>query len=143
MKCNDAGLALIKRAEGLKLDSYRCPANVATIGYGHTGPDVRIPMTITPGEAERLLHEDVARFEDGVTNILCGCPTSSNQFSAMVSLAYNIGLGKFATSTVLKKHKLGNYLGAADAFLLWNRGGGQVLKGLQNRREQERELYLR
>lgn len=142
MKINDAGLALIKRAEGLRLDSYRCPAGVATIGYGHTGPDVRIPMTITPGEAERLLHEDVARFENGVTNCLCGCPTNSNQFSAMVSLAYNIGLGNFATSTVLKRHKLGNYALAANAFLLWNKANKKVLPGLTERREDERELYL-
>ena len=142
MTINDAGLALIKRAEGLRLDSYRCPAGIASVGYGHTGPDVRIPMTITPGEAERLLHEDLARFENGVTNCLGGCPTNSNQFSAMVSLSYNIGLGKFATSTVLKRHKLGNYQGAADAFLFWNRGGGKVLPGLETRREAERMLYL-
>jgi lysozyme len=142
MQINDRGLALIKRAEGLKLDSYRCPAGIATVGYGHTGPDVRIPMTITPGEAERLLLEDVARFENGVTNCLCGAPTNANQFSACVSLAFNIGLAKFATSTVLKKHKLGNYQGAADAFLLWNRGGGRILPGLAARREAERELYL-
>jgi lysozyme len=61
VKINDAGLALIKRAEGLRLDSYRDAVGIATIGYGHTGPDVRIPMTITPGEAERLLYEDLAR----------------------------------------------------------------------------------
>jgi lysozyme len=142
MRINDAGLALIKRAEGLKLDSYRCPAGIATVGFGHTGPDVRIPMTITPGEAERLLHEDLARFENGVTNCLCGVPTNSNQFSAMVSLAYNIGLGNFATSTVLKRHKLGNYAAAANAFLLWNKANKQVLPGLTRRREDERELYL-
>jgi lysozyme len=142
MRINDAGLALIKRAEGLKLDSYRCPAGIATVGFGHTGPDVRIPMTITPGEAERLLHEDLARFENGVTNCLCGVPTNSNQFSAMVSLAYNIGLGNFATSTVLKRHKLGNYAAAANAFLLWNKANTQVLPGLTRRREDERELYL-
>jgi lysozyme len=142
MKINDAGLALIKRAEGLKLDSYRCPAGIATVGYGHTGPDVRIPMTITPGEAERLLHEDLARFENGVTNCLAGQPTSSDQFSAMVSLSYNIGLGNFATSTVLKRHKLGQYAGAANAFLLWNRAGSRVLPGLVTRRQDERSLYL-
>ena len=142
MQCNDAGIALIKRAEGLRLDSYRDAVGIATIGYGHTGPDVRIPMTITPGEAERLLHEDLARFENGVTNCLCGCPTSSNQFSAMVSLAYNIGLGNFATSTVLKRHKLGQYAAAANAFLLWDKAKGRVLPGLTKRREDERELYL-
>lgn len=142
MRINDAGLALIKRAEGLRLDSYRCPAGIATVGYGHTGPDVRIPMTITPGEAERMLHEDLARFENGVTNCLCGAPTNSNQFSAMVSLAYNIGLGNFATSTVLKRHKLGDYDMAANAFLLWNKAKKKVLPGLVRRREDERELYL-
>lgn len=142
MKCNDAGLALIKRAEGLRLDSYRCPAGVATIGYGHTGPDVRIPMTITPGMAERLLHDDVSRFETGVTACIGNAPTTSNQFSACVSLAYNIGLGNFATSTVLKQHKAGNYANAANAFLKWNKGGGNVLPGLVARRENERELYL-
>jgi lysozyme len=139
---NDAGLALIKKAEGLKLDSYRCPAGIATVGYGHTGPDVRIPMTITPGEAERLLHEDLARFENGVTNCLGGRPTNSNQFSAMVSLSYNIGLGNFATSTVLKRHKLGKYQAAGDAFLLWNKANKKVLPGLESRREAERLLYL-
>jgi lysozyme len=142
VKINDAGLALIKRAEGFRLDSYRDAVGIATIGYGHTGPDVRIPMTITPGEAERLLYEDLARFENGVANCLCGCPTNSNQFSACVSLAFNIGLGNFATSTVLKRHKAGSYANAANAFLLWNRAGNKVLPGLTERRENERELYL-
>jgi lysozyme len=142
MKINDHGLALIKRAEGLRLDSYRDAVGIATVGYGHTGPDVRIPMTITPGEAERLLHEDVTRFENGVTNCLGGCPTNSDQFSAMVSLSYNIGLGNFATSTVLKRHRLGNYAMAANAFRLWNKAKGKVLPGLTKRREDERALYL-
>ena len=142
MKTNDAGIALIKRAEGLRLDSYRDATGVASVGYGHVGPDVRIPMTITPGEAERLLYEDLARFENGVTNCLCGCPTSSNQFSACVSLSYNIGLGRFATSTVLKRHKLGQYAGAANAFLLFNKAHGRIFPGLVDRREAERALYL-
>lgn len=142
MKMTDAGIALIKRAEGLRLDSYRDAVGIATVGYGHTGPDVRIPMTITPGEAERLLIEDLARFQTGVETCCGSCPTTDNQFSAMVSLAYNIGLGNFATSTVLKRHKLGNYAGAANAFLLWNKAGGKVLPGLTKRRADERELYL-
>ena len=142
MRINDAGLAIIKRSEGLRLEAYRCPAGVLTIGYGSTGPHVKQGMTITPGQAERLLHEDLARFESGVTNCLCGAPTNSNQFSAMVSLAYNIGLGSFATSTVLKRHKVGNYALAANAFLLWNKANKKVLPGLTRRREDERELYL-
>jgi lysozyme len=142
MTINDAGLALIKRHEGLRLDSYRDSVGIATVGYGHTGPDVRIPMTVTPGEADRLLQDDLARFENGVSNCLCGCPTNSDQFSAMVSLAYNIGLGNYATSTVLKRHRAGQYAGAANAFLLWKKAGGKVLPGLVSRREDERALYL-
>lgn len=141
MTINDAGLALIKQAEGLRLEAYRCPAGVLTIGYGCT-TNVHTGMVITPGEAERRLHEDLALFENGVTNCLAGQPTSSDQFSAMVSLSYNIGLGNFATSTVLKRHKLGQYAGAANAFLLWNRAGSRVLPGLVTRRQDERSLYL-
>ncbi len=140
MRINGKGLALIKGFEGLRLDAYRCPAGVATIGYGSTGAHVRMGMSITPGRAEELLLEDLARFETGVA-AMAGAVTS-DQFSAMVSLAFNIGLGKFATSTVLKRHKLGNRVGAGNAFLMWNRGGGQILKGLIRRREAERALYL-
>ena len=99
-------------------------------------------MTITPGEAERLLQKDIARFETGVTAMVSGVPTSENEFSAMVSLAFNIGLGAFATSTLLKRHKAGNKIGAANAFLMWNRAGKRVLPGLIRRREAERALYL-
>ena len=139
---NEKGLELIKSFESLRLDSYRCPAGIATVGWGHTGPDVRIPMTITLEEAETLLKGDVARFERGVEAMIANAPTTDDQFSAMVSLSFNIGLGKFATSTVLKRHKLGNHVGAANAFLMWNRAGGQILKGLMRRREAERKLYL-
>jgi lysozyme len=139
---NEKGLALIKRFEGLRLDSYRCSANVATVGYGHTGPDVRIPMTITVGEAERLLAADLARFEAGVTAMVGSVPTSEDEFSAMVSLAFNVGLQAFATSTLLKRHKAGNKIGAANAFMSWIFANKKKLPGLVRRREAERELYL-
>jgi len=142
MKINDKGKALVKRFEGLKLEAYRCPAGVLTIGYGSTGPHVKTGMVITPGEADRLLDQDLRRFEVGVEAMLGNVPTSEDEFSAMVSLAFNIGLGRFATSTLLKRHKLGNKIGAANAFLMWNKAGGQVLKGLMRRREAEKALYL-
>lgn len=142
MKMNDKGRALVRHFEGLRLDSYRCPAGVATVGYGHTGPDVRIPMEITAGEAERLLDSDLARFESVLTAMLNGVETSEDEFSAMCSLMFNIGPGRFATSTLLKRHKLGNKMGAANAFLSWIFGGGRKLPGLMRRREAERELYL-
>jgi lysozyme len=133
---------LIKRFEGLRLDSYRCSAGVATVGFGHTGPDVRMGMTITPGEAERLLAKDLARFETGVTAMLTGVPTTEDEFAAFVALSFNIGLHAFARSTVLRRHKQGNKVGAANAFLMWNKAGGRILPGLVRRREAERELYL-
>lgn len=141
-RINDAGLALVKRFEGLRLEAYRCPAGILTIGYGSTGPHVREGMIITPGEAERFLMLDLRRFEHGVDAMTDMVPTNDNQFSACVCLAFNIGLGAFATSTVLKKHKRKDYIGAANAFLLWNKARGVVLKGLVKRREDERSLYL-
>jgi lysozyme len=142
MKINDKGKALVKRFEGLRLEAYKCPANVWTVGYGSTGPHVKRDMVITPGEAERLLDKDLERFEVGVEAMLCGADTSSDEFSAMVSLAFNIGLGAFATSTLVKRHKMGNHTGAANAFLSWKMAGGRVLAGLLRRREAERRLYL-
>lgn len=141
MKINNAGLALIKRSEGLRLEAYRCPAGVLTIGYGCT-TNVRTGMVITPGEAERRLLADLRRFEQGVSVLTEGVPTTENQFSALVSLAYNIGLANLATSTLIKKHRAKDYAGAADQFLRWNRAGKRVLPGLVKRRAAEREIYL-
>jgi lysozyme len=139
-KINDRGLALIKSFEGCELTAYRCPAKVLTIGYGSTGSHVKEGMTITEEEAEALLRKDLARFEAGVS-ALAGI-SSDSQFAAMVSLAFNIGLNAFAGSTVLKRHRLGNRMGAANAFMMWNKAGGRILKGLIRRREAERKLYL-
>jgi lysozyme len=141
-KINAAGRELVKSFEGLRLDAYRCPAGILTVGFGSTGPHVKEGMTISLDEAETLLSADLARFERGVEAMTETVPTSDDQFAALVSLAFNIGLGAFAGSTVLKRHKLGNRIGAANAFLMWNRAKGQVLKGLTRRREAERRLYL-
>ena len=92
-RINSAGLVLIQSFEGLRLTAYRCPAGVWTIGYGHTGPDVNPGQRITPAEAEALLRGDLDRFESGVAAAVGNAPTTDNQFAAMVSLAFNIGLG--------------------------------------------------
>lgn len=139
MKIGDKGLALIKRCEGMRLDAYLDGGGVPTIGYGST-LGVHMGMSITPGEAERRLIDDLARHD--ITPYLDGCATTQNQFDAMTSLAFNIGLGRFNGSTVLKRHRQGNYSRAADAFLLWRYDNGRPVKGLLSRREQERELYL-
>ncbi len=144
-RINAAGLAIIKRNEGCVLHAYPDPATGGdpwTIGYGHTGPEVRPGLEINQAGAEQLLRQDLAKFEAGVLAYLGGAPATDNQFAAMVSLAYNIGLGHFLTSTVLRLHKAGDYQGAADAFAMWNKAGGRVLKGLTRRRAEEAKLYL-
>lgn len=143
---NQATIDLIKRNEGCILHAYPDPATNAepyTIGYGHTGPDVHLGLVITQEQAEDLLKQDLNKFEDGVDDLLAeNASTSDNQFGAMVSLAYNIGLGNFQHSSVLRYHNSGATQKAADSFLLWNKATGKVMRGLTRRRQEERQLYL-
>ena len=140
---NQEGLELIKVFEGCELKAYRDAVGVLTIGYGSTGGHVKVGMTITRVEAEQLLREDLQRFEVGVDQRLGDTEVTDNQFSAMVSLAFNIGLANFSGSSVLRRILAGNVQGAADAFLMWNKAGGKELKGLTRRRAAERELFLK
>ena len=139
MNIGTKGLALIKRFEGLRLKAYLCPANVWTIGYGSTGPHVKPGVEITEVQAEQLLRDDLARFEKAVSD---AAPNATqDQFDAMVSLAFNIGIAGFQKSSVLRLHKAGRHQAAADSFALWNKGGGRVLPGLVRRRADEAHLY--
>jgi lysozyme len=138
---NRATVELIKRNEGCRLAAYQDSVGVWTIGYGHTGDDVTEGLQISQDQAEQLLRQDLEKFQDGVDDAIAG-DTSDNQFGAMVSLAFNIGLAHFKTSTVLREHNAGHYQTAADAFLLWNKAGGRVLPGLDRRRREERDQYL-
>ncbi len=140
MKTSSEGIALIKQFEGCELTSYLCPANVWTIGYGHTGSDVTRGLKITQEAADILLKRDLLKFEAAVDR--AAGVAYQHQFDAMVSLCYNIGPTAFAKSSVARLHKNGQYDSAAQAFLLWNKGGGKVLPGLVKRRNAERNLYL-
>lgn len=138
-RINQAGLDLIKSFEGLKLKAYLCPAKVWTIGYGSTGSHVKPGMAITEAEAERLLRDDLDRFEDAIA---AAAPNATdNQFAAMVSLAFNVGVTAFLKSTVLRKHLAGDHMGAATAFGMWVKAGGVKLAGLVRRRAAEAQLY--
>lgn len=141
---NPAGKAIIKLAEGLRLVAYLCPAGVWTIGYGST-KGVRKGMRITKEEAEVLLDKDLESFERDVEKLV-PASTTANEFSAMVSLAYNIGVANFRGSSVLRGHVAGNRKGAAGSFALWNKarvkGVLTVLPGLTKRRAEEAKLYL-
>lgn len=143
MEMSFFGRNLIKRNEGCRLTAYRDVGNVLTIGWGHTGPDVYEGMTITQEQADQMLDERLDReFGAAVTKAIGDAPTTQDQFDAMVSLAYNIGVGGFRKSSVLRYHLRGAYIAAADCFRLWNKVAGRVNKGLVRRREEERALYL-
>ncbi len=133
---------LIKSFEGCRLTAYQDVVGVWTIGYGDTGPSVYAGVTITQAEADRRLHERVTNeFGAGVGHAIGTAVTTSNQFGSMVSLAYNIGLGNFVKSSVLRYHLAGDYTSAKMAFLMWNKAAGRVFVGLIRRRKAEAALY--
>lgn len=143
MKLSQRGIDLIKQFEGYSSKAYPDPATGGapwTIGYGTT-KGVKPGMVITAEQAEKMLRDDVAKFEPGVSAML-KVPTTQGQFDAMVSLAYNIGLGNFGKSTLLRKHNEKCYSCAAGQFPVWNRAAGKVMNGLTRRRNAERAMYM-
>ncbi|MCP5432793.1 MAG: lysozyme [Alphaproteobacteria bacterium] len=145
MKINHDGLELIKTFEGLRLQAYQDAVGVWTIGYGHTRT-ARPGKQITESDAEDLLRQDLDGFEDAVSRLV-KVPLNENEFSALVSLTFNIGEGAFSKSTALKRLNAGDRKGAADAIEWWNkvRQGGQFveLRGLTRRRAAEKALFLK
>jgi lysozyme len=141
MKTSEVGVNMIKHFESCKLESYIDAVGVLTIGYGHTGADVRPKQHITPTEAERILRDDLSRFERSVERSLTRVVNVA-QFDACVSLAFNIGAGAFGSSTLLKKINANDMGGASNQFLVWVRGGGKTLPGLVIRRMAERLCFL-
>jgi lysozyme len=143
MKMSKPGVQMLKSFEGLSLKAYEDVGGVWTVGFGSTGLHVIPGLEITERIADKFLYGDLRRFEEGV-NILCeGVALTQNQFDALVSLAFNIGLGRLQGSTLLKKLKSGDVAGAADQFLRWNKVDGRVVRGLTERRKKEREWFLK
>jgi len=159
MKVSDAARAMIKHHEGVRMRPYRCPALLWTVGVGHVIDPTHIAVKfderrnlpipegwdrqLTMGEVDALLAQDLARFERGVARL---CPSAVNhqgQFDALVSFAFNVGLGNLQRSSLRMKHNRGDFDEAADEFMKWSKAGGKVLKGLVNRRLDEQRLYLR
>ena len=132
---------LIKKWEGCKLKAYQCPAGVWTIGYGATGEGISAGVVWTQRMADERLQKDLERFEKGVRELV-KVPITENQFAALVSFAYNLGLHNLKRSGLLKLLNHEKYAQAADQFLLWNKVGSYVVKGLTNRREDERKVFL-
>lgn len=153
MKISENGKALIKEFENLEVIAYPDPGTGGapwTIGWGHTGPEVKPGLTWTRTQAEQALNNDLAQFERDVTQLV-KVKINQNQFDALVSFAFNVGSDIDADdiaeglgdSTLLKKLNAGDYDGAADEFPKWNKAAGKVLKGLTRRRNAERDLFLK
>lgn len=149
MKANQTsqkGLNLIKSFEGLSLKPYLCPAGIPTISYGLTyysnGTKVKLTdKPITQQEADTMLMNALKHYEQGVDSFTTDS-VNQNQFDALVSFAYNCGLGNLKSSTLLKKVNANpNDPTIRQEFLKWNKGGGKVLPGLTKRRTAEANLY--
>lgn len=143
MKISNTGINLIKGFEDLRLKAYDDGVGVWTIGYGTTsinGVKVKKGDTCTAEQAKAYMAQDLKKFESAV-NTAVKVPLNQNQFDALVSLTYNIGIGAFKDSTLLKKLNAKDFKGAAAQFDRWNKGGGKVMQGLVNRRAKERNLF--
>ena len=158
MQTSEEGIDLIKAFEGCHSSPYKCPSSLWTIGYGHVlypeqarlKTDDRASYPLRPehnrvwdaDEIDALLAEDLHRFEAGILRL---CPASADNdrhFAAIVSFAFNVGLGNLQASTLRMKYNRGDFEGAADEFLKWRKSNGVVLAGLERRRKAERYLFL-
>ena len=147
---NQATVELVRSFEGLYLEAYRDEVGIWTIGYGHTGL-VHNDGTVKQGrilkdenEAKELLAYDLGVFSQGVEKLLLSRPReeiNDNQFGALVSFAFNLGLGNLGKSTLLQRINARDYLGSLPEFAKWNKAGGKVLRGLTRRRLSEAALF--
>ena len=146
MKTSKAGLDLIKQFESFRAAPYLCSAGVPTIGYGTTvypnGIKVKLSdQKITQQLAETFLQHHVNAIEKDVSRLV-KVTLSQNQFDALMSFVYNVGLGAFRDSTLLKLLNAGDIDGASKQFERWNKAGGKIVDGLTNRRNAEKALFL-
>jgi lysozyme len=146
MKPSKQCFELIKKYEGYSGIAYLCPAKVPTIGWGSTmydnGEPVKIGDVISKARAEDLLNYEVRHFADKINRLELGL--NQNQFDSIVSLVYNIGIGAFRKSTILRLISQNpNSLDIAVQFGRWIYGGGKMLPGLVKRRADEMELYYK
>lgn len=140
MKTSIVGVNLIKEFEGCKLTAYKDSVGIPTIGIGTT-LGVKMGMCITESQAIEFLERDLAKFEKAI-NEAVKVQISQPMFDALACFTYNVGPGAMAKSTLIKKLNAGDFKGAADAFMSWDKAGGRQLAGLTRRRAAERDLFL-
>lgn len=159
MNVSPQAIRTIKHHEGVRLKPYRCPALLWTIGVGHVLYPEQGRLKLedrkgyalrdadnrvwTQAEVEALLRSDLARFESGVARMCPAAASHQGRFDALVSFSFNVGLGTLQRSTLRAKFNRGDFDGAASEFLKFTKGGGKVLKGLVNRRNDEVAMYGR
>ncbi|EJF91697.1 lysozyme [Bartonella tamiae] len=145
-KINQTGLDHIKQWEGLRLNAYRDVAGVWTIGYGHTAaagePKPKAGMKMSEKEAETILIQDLTQYEQTVENAVT-VTLNDHQFATLVSFTYNVGIGAFRRSTLLKKLNKGDYDAVPSELMKWVNAGGRKIKGLVNRRRAEGALWIK
>ena len=158
MKVSAAAIKTIKCHEGVKTRPYQCPALIWIVGVGHVidpshaavkyeeRRSLPIPAgwdrTLTMDEVDAILAQDLARFERGVARLCPAALGHQGQFDALVSFAFNVGLGNLQRSSIRMRYNRGDIEGAADAFLMWTKAAGKVLTGLVKRRNDERAMFL-
>ena len=158
MKASAAAIKMVKHHEGVRTRLYRCPALLWTVGVGHVidpshaavkyeeRRSLQIPAgwdrTLTMDEVDAILAQDLARFERGVARLCPAALGNQGQFDALVSFAFNVGLGNLQRSSIRMRYNRGDIEGAADAFLMWTKAAGKVLPGLVKRRNDERSMFL-
>lgn len=146
MKPSENCYKLIKKYEGFSSKPYKCPSGIPTIGYGSTfylnGDKVTMKDTpISEEVALSILFSVVEDFSKKVEKLL-KVHVNQNQFDALVDFSYNLGIGNFQKSTLLKLVNNKDFIGASKQFKKWNKSNGKVLNGLTNRRKEEEELFL-
>ena len=157
MKVSDKCISMIRHHEGVRFRAYRCPAKLWTIGVGHVLYPIQgaLPLdkrqdfqlqeqdnrTFSSEEVDGILKSDLARFERGVA-VQCPVELTQGRFDALVSFSFNCGLGTLQRSTLRQKLLRGETEDAAQELLKYCMGGGKILKGLQNRRIDERAMFL-
>ena len=147
MKVSQKAIILIKHHEGVRNKPYKCPAGLWTVGVGHLIGDGRtLPAewnkTFTQEEIDGLLKRDLNRFELGICKMLPSVQLKQCEFDALVSFSFNLGLGTFQRSTIRQALLRGDKEAAMESLVKYCKAGGKILKGLQNRRLDEKRLFL-
>jgi lysozyme len=146
VKVSDKLIKLLRHHEGVRNKPYQCPAKLWTVGVGHLiGDGKTLPAswnrTFTNEEIDGILKSDLSRFELGISKMLPNVQLKQHEFDALVSFCFNLGLGCFQRSTIRQALLRGDKEQAMESLMKYCRAGGKILRGLENRRKDERRLF--